>query len=222
MATFAESKGHNRALIRKPLEMAIFVKPWESGDSEVEKIYDSSGLLVPAGYLPVGLTTKDDGATWTREQETSDTTSHGYGEPTRRDIISDVSGLTFIMQESKKLTMELWHGLRLDGVAPDADGNIVFDRPSRPEQQYWRALAIGKDGDGPDAIYMARWLPRASITEMQEQSWSEGEEIRYPASFTAYTDDEVGTAFRELWGGPGLDPEAMGFTGSGSGSGSGA
>src|SRR5690606_18035575 len=93
----------------------------------------------------------------------------------------------------------------------DTDGNIVIDRPSRPETLYWRALAIGKDGAGPNAIYMARWLPRASVTEMAEQSWQEGEEIRYPATLTAYLDQTAGTALRELWGGPGLDADAMGF-----------
>lgn len=210
--TFESQKGHNPDLIRKPLEMAIFVKPHEDGDEEVDSIYtETAGLVVPTGYMPVGLTTKDDGATWTRDQESVDTESHGYSEPTRRDIIRDVSGLGFTMQESKKTSMELYHGVSLDSVTPDADGNIVIDRPNRPTLRYWRVLAIGKDGAGPSAIYMARWLPRALVSEQPEQSWQEGEEIRYPATLTGFLDVAFGTSFREIWGGPGLDAAAMGF-----------
>jgi hypothetical protein len=216
MATFTEAKGHNPSNIRKILEMAIFVKPWDDADTPITKVWggDTAGLTIPAGYLPVGVTSKDDGATWSRNQETSDVTSHGYAEPTRRDIVSDVTGLAFTMQESKKTTMELFHGLDLSSVVTDSalnGGSFYFDKASRPAQRKYRVLALGKDGDGPDAIYVARWLPNAQITENGEQAWSEGDEVKYPATFTAYTDETVGTSFREIWGGPGLDHARMGF-----------
>lgn len=211
MATFAEVKGHDPKLIRKPLELAIFVKPWDEDDDPITSVWSDAGLTVPPGYLPVGVTTKDQGATWSRDQETSDVESHGYTEPTRRDITRDVSGLAFTMQESRRTAMELYHGLDLTTVTVDADGGFYFDKASRPVQRHYRVLALGKDGDGPDAIYMAGWLARAQITEMQEQSWQEGQEIRYPATFTAYQDAAVGTSVRWLWGGPGLDAAAMGF-----------
>lgn len=212
MSTFTEAKGHNASNIRKVLEMAIFVKPAEDGDTAITKVYTKAdGLTIPAGYMPVGLTTKDDGATWSRDQETSDVTSHGYAEPTRRDIVSDVTGLAFTMQESKRQSMELFHGLDLSSVTTDSDGNFFFDKASRPAQRKYRVLALGKDGDGPDAVYVVRWLPNAQVTENGEQAWSEGDEVRYPATFTAYNSEEFGTSFREIWGGPGVDHEAMGF-----------
>lgn len=211
MATFSEVKGHNASLIRKVLEMSIFIKPVEEGDEEIVAIHDATGILVPTGYEPVGHVTKDDGASWSRDQENSEVTSHGYAQPTRIDIISDVSGLSFTMQESKRQSMELYHGLDLSTVTTDADGNFFFDRASRPIVRRYRALAIGKDGDGPDAIYMARWLPNAQVTENAEQAWSEGDELKYPAGLTGFVDEQFGTAFREIWGGPGVDHEAMGF-----------
>lgn len=211
--TFTEAKGHKGSNIRKILEMAIFAKPVLDADTAIDKIWTATaGLNVPAGYLPVGMITKDDGASWTRDQESSDVTSYGYAEPVRRDILSDVTGLSFTMQESKKLTMEMFHGLDLSAITTDADGNFYFDKASRPAQRKYRILAIGKDGDGPDAIYQARWLPNAQITENGEQAWSEGDEIKYPATLTAYNDEKFGTSFREIWGGPGLDHAAMGFT----------
>ena len=212
MATFTDVKGHKGSNIRKILEMAIFIKPVADADTEITKVYTTAtGLTVPAGYIPVGMVTKGDGASWSRDQESSDVESYGYAEPTRRDITKDVTGLSFTMQESKLQTMELFHGLDLSGVTTDADGNFFFDKASRPAQRKYRVLALGKDGDGPDAIYVARWLPNAQITENGDQAWSEGEEVKYPASFNAYTDDEFGTSLREIWGGPGLDHAAMGF-----------
>lgn len=212
MATFTEAKGHNPSNIRKVLEMAIFVKPFEDDDVEIKQVYTKAdGLIIPAGYIPVGLTTKDDGATWSRDQETVDVTSHGYGEPTRTDILSDVSGLAFTMQESKRTAMELYHGLDLTTVTTDSDGNFFFDKSARPVKRDWRVLALGKDGDGPDAIYMARWLPKAQVIENGEQAWSEGDEIKYPATLNGRVDEKFGTSFREIWGGPGVDHAAMGF-----------
>jgi hypothetical protein len=210
--TFTEAKGHNPSNIRKILEMAIFVKPAEDADTAITQVWTTAGgLTVPTGYLPVGVVTKGDGATWSRDQETSDVESFGYAEPTRRDIVKDVTGLAFTMQESKKTVMEMHHGLDLSTVTTDADGNFHFDKASRPAQRKYRVLALGKDGDGPDAIYVARWLPNAQVTENGEQAWSEGDEVKYPATLTGYTDTTFGTSFREIWGGPGLDHAAMGF-----------
>ena len=211
MATFNDIKGHNPKNIRKILEMAIFVKRYDDADTEITSIWDGTGLTLPAGYESVGLTTKSDGATWQRDQEVSDVTSHGYAEPTRRDILSDQTGLNFTAQEAKRTTLELDKGVDLSAVKPDANGNLVIDKPSRPQPLYWRVLAIGKDGDGPDAIYVVRWLPRAQVTENAEQNWSEESELTFPSTFSAYTDPEVGTAMREIWAGPGLDHAEMGF-----------
>ena len=211
MATFNDIKGHNPKNIRKILEMAIFVKRYDDADTEITSIWDGTGLTLPAGYESVGLTTKSDGATWQRDQEVSDVTSHGYSEPTRRDILSDQTGLNFTAQEAKRTTLELDKGVDLSAVKPDANGNLVIDKPSRPQPLYWRVLAIGKDGDGPDAIYVVRWLPRAQVTENAEQNWSEENELTFPSTFSAYTDPEVGTSLREIWAGPGLDHEEMGF-----------
>ena len=214
MATFDEVKEHDQSNIRKVLEMAIFVKPFEDGDTEITSIHDGTGLVIPTGYVGVGLTTKDDGATWSRAVETSDTTSHGYAEPSRRDVTSDVTGLAFVMQESKRTSMELYHGIDLSAVTPDASasgGGFFFDKPARPAQRHYRVLALGKDGDGPDAVYVARWLPNAQVTERSDQAWKEDEEVKYPATLTAYVDAAFGTSFRELWAGPGLDHAAMGF-----------
>jgi len=211
MATFDAVKGHNAANIRKILEMSIFMKPAADEDVEVTKVYDATGVVVPVGYVPVGMTTKADGATWPRDQEVAEVESHGYAESTRRDWVKDVTGLSFTMQESKRQVLEIHHGMDLAGVTTDADGNFYFDKPARPASRQYRVLALGKDGDGPDAIYVARWLPLVDVTENGEQAWTEGEEVKYPVTLNGKVDKEFGTSFREIWGGPGLDHVAMGF-----------
>ncbi|MFB2571370.1 hypothetical protein [Micrococcus sp. IITD107] len=211
MATYNEVKGHNRANIRKILEHSIFMKPAEDTDLEITKVWDSSGVFVPEGYTPVGLTTKADGASWSRDQEVSDVESQGYGSYTRRDFIKDIPGLGFTMQESKRQNLEIHHGVDLSGVTTDADGNFYFDKPSRPASRQYRVFALGKDHDGPDAIYVARWLPLVDVTENAEQAWKDGEELKYPVTLSATVDDKFGTSMREIWGGPGLDHAAMGF-----------
>lgn len=212
MATFNEVKGHNSSNIRKILEFALFAKPYDADAlDDITQIWtEVDGLMVSADYEPIGHTTKGD-TSWTRDQDWQDVESHGYGEPTRRDNAQDVEGLSFTAQETNKLVLELYRDADLSGITPDSDGNLVFKKGSRPAGRRWHVLAIGKDGDGPDAIYMAKWLPNAQVTEMGEMPWSEEDEVRYEISMTAFTDSTVGSSMVDLLGGPGLDHEAMGF-----------
>lgn len=218
MVSFNEVKGHDGSNVRKILELALFAKPFsEDGLEEITQIWtESDGLLVPPDYEPIGHTTKGD-TSWSREQNWVDTESHGYGEPIRRDNTQDIEGLSFVAQETNRLVLELYRDADLSGITPDADGNIVFKKAARPAGRRWHVLAIGKDGDGPDALYIARWLPEAQVTEMAEQAWTEETELNYSISMTAYTNNTVGTSMVELMGGPGLDHEAMGFPAPASG-----
>ena len=210
MATITD--GHNPANIRRALRFNLYAKKFDHETvDEISQIWTKEdGLVVPADYESVGRTTKGD-TSWSREQNWSDVESHGYGEPSRRDNTQDVEGLSFTAQESNRLVLELYRDADLSGITPDADGNLVFKKGSRPAGLRWHVLAIAQDGDGPDAIYIARWMPEAQVTEMSEQPWSEEDAITYPMSMTAYTNASVGSSIVELWGGPGLDHEAMGF-----------
>lgn len=212
MATFSDLQDHMQELIRKGLEGSFFVKRWASGDSEITAIKDATGLLaVPTGYEDVGYITKDQGASWTRDVNTEDVESLGAAEPTRRDVTSDVTGLQVTMQESKRAVFELYDGQDLAGVTQDANGNVTWDKPDRPASIYYRGLALFKDGDGADAIYFARWLPRFQITDRAEQAWNEGTEVQYGITCTAFVDSTVGTSMRTFWAGPTATLTTMGF-----------
>lgn len=198
--------------IRKALAVSVFVAPMSVTD-EISALVDGTGLLaLPVGYVDVGRITKDQGASWSRETETSDVMSAGASQPTRTDIISDQTGLQFTMQESKRRVFELHEGVDLTGVVPDANGNVSWDKPDRPRQDYYRILALSKDGEGTSATYFAKWLPRARITERGEQSWNEENELQYPVTMSAFVDSTVGTAIRSLWAGDGVGKGANGTT----------
>lgn len=212
MPSFAALQNHFDDLIRKGLEGSVFAKRYTDADAEIETLKDASGLLaLPPGYEDVGNLTKDQGVNWTRSVDTSETTSLGKSEPTRVDIVSDVTGLQFTMQESRKAVFELYDGIDLSGIKQDQYGNVSWDKADRPAAIYYRMFALFKDGDGVDAIYFAKWLPRTQVTDRGEQAWNENDEVQYPVTLTAYNDKTVGTSMRTLWAGPAAKMTAMGF-----------
>lgn len=211
MASFTELKSGNDANIFKALDFALFVKPYEKITDEIESIWSTAdGLMVPPDYEPLGYTTKGD-TSWSRDQNWSEVESHGESEPTRRDNTRDVEGLSLTAQETNAVVLALYKDMNLDGITPDTDGGIRIKKGSRPAGRHWHVLGVAKDGDGPNAVYVARWLPRAQVTEMGAQNWSEDSELQYPMTLTAKTDPDVGSSMVELYGGPGWDAAARGF-----------
>lgn len=202
-------------LIRKALDAVVFAAPTTA--AAVTAITTGAGaalVTLPTEYVSLGHHTEDDGVNWTREVDTADVRSHGSSEPTRRDIVSDVTGLVVLAQETKMQTMEMFHNVDLSSVTPNVTTNeIAFNRTSQPATRYYRLLALAQDGAGSDTIYFARFCPRASISEYADQPWSKGDEVRWPLTFTAYVDDDLGYSMREMWGGPGIAAlvDDMGF-----------
>lgn len=211
MPAFSDLQSRASEFIRKGLEGSVFVAPM-SETTPITALKDATGLLaLPAGYVDVGWITKDQGVAWTRDVDTSDVTSWGAAEPTRRDVVTDVSGLQFTMQESKQAVFELYDGIDLSAKTRDANGNVTWDKPDRPASIYYRILVIAKDGDGADAIYFAKWLPRVQVTDRAEQNWNEGSEVQYGVTITGFVDSTFGTSQRTLWAGPAATMTAMGF-----------
>jgi hypothetical protein len=215
--TFDSLKGHNDALIRKMLELAIFVAPWPAAPT-LATISDSSGaqLVIPDTYLSLGMTSKDDGATWTPAIDISEVGAYGYGTAVRRDATSRTLNLAFTMLESKKKTWELYYGLDLAStVIPAAKTELFFDMPSAAHANYYRVLAIGKDGSGTSAIYHGEYLPKAILTDADAVSWTDDSPVAYGVTLSADVDSTYGTSQRSFWCGPGFTSSvftAMGFT----------
>lgn len=203
--TYDEIKNLQSDLIRKALEGSVFIAPYSAAIPTALTAGANAQLVpLPTGYGDIGWCDKGDGATWSRSVSTSDVTSWGSVEPTRRDITKQTDGLKFTAQETKRNTLELYEGVDLSSVAPTAvTGEITFDRPARPEPRYYRVFGLFQDGEGVDTIYVARLLPRANVVNAQDQKWNDGNEIQYQVELSANYDDVAKTSVRFFFGGPG-------------------
>src|SRR4051794_20442925 len=179
--TFDTLKGHNDALIRKMLEMAVYIAPWPAAVT-LSTISDTAGtqLVFPDTYLSVGMCSKDDGAAWTPSIDINEVGAYGYGTAVRRDATSRTLSLAFTMLESKKKAFELYYGVDLSSTTvPLAKSELFFDMPAAATTQYWRVLAIGKDGTGTNAIYHGEYLPKAILTDVDAVSWADDSPLSY-------------------------------------------
>jgi hypothetical protein len=193
-------------LIRRALEGSIFIAPY-TATLPTALTSGAGGDLtaLPAGYEDVGWTDKKNGATWSRKPTTTDTTSWGSLEPTRQDITADVRTLKFIAQETKRLSLQLYEGTDLTGVAPDATtGEVSFSPATRPNTIFYRVFGLFVDGAAGHEIYVGRLLPRAIVTDLGDQVWTDdGDVAGYEVTLTATVDATAGYAVRHFFGGPG-------------------
>lgn len=194
------------------MKFNIWAKRYDADTvEELDEIWTpEDGLMIPTGYDPLGLIAPNTG-NFTREQNWTPLESHGRREPSRRINTQDIDGLEVTAQETSRLVLELFNDMDLSGVEPSASGTVKFKKAQTPMGGLWHIIGVAKDGDGPTAKYVVRQFPRAQVTEMGNREMSQEQEIRYPLTFTAYTDPNLGTSAIDLIGGPGWDPERAGF-----------
>lgn len=177
---------------------------------------DGDSLSIPGTYKPVGYIGKDDGATLTPGIDTSDSTAYGETQPINQYITSTSFTAGFTMKETNKTVLEAYYGMDLSAVqAKLATKEITWDVPDAPDVRYVRLLLLGQHRDGADAIWVAQWLPKASISDIGAQTMSDSDDFVYPVTYTALVDSTVGTSRRPFIAGPGLDTlgaTPLGFT----------
>lgn len=213
---FNALRGAQAKLIRKALGGLILVAP---EDAEVpEKIFTGPNTFADfaaLGYKPLGWLTKGDGINFTRETEQAEVESFGAQEPTRIDFTKDVTSAAFKCQETNRQVLEMYHGVDLEGVTVDrTTGEFAFSSPDLPEAIYRRLIYIAKDGNGDDAKYIIKVMPRGIVSEVQEQAWSSESELASGLTVKATKDDVLGYSVRNVFGGTGFLKlaEDMGFT----------
>jgi hypothetical protein len=81
-------------------------------------------------------------------------------------------------------------------------------------------LAIAVDLTDDGELYVARFLPRARVTDFDDQNLQSSDDspITWPVTMTGYEDPVLGYSERYLFGGPGWAARlsAMGFSAVGS------
>lgn len=217
MPNYEDIANRQASLIRKALAGSVFIAPMSAElPTSLTSGASSELAALPTDFNDLGWISKDDGVNWAREMEVSEVTSWGSFDPTRRDINSDVTSLTLIAQETNIHTLGLYNNVDLSAVTADATtGEVSFNSALRPSTKYYRVFAIFVDGTGEDTVYVARLLPRAMVSEVGEQVWSDGDDpVAYEITLTATPDEDAGYSIRHYFGGPGWKANLtdMGFS----------
>ena len=208
--------GGNAGLVLRLRKMAVLMAP--EATANISTIVNATGatLSIPAAFQKVGYLGKDDGATLTPGQDVSDSTAYGQSQPLNQYVTSTSFTAGFTMKETNKTVLESYYGQDLSAIkAKITTREITWDVPDTPEVRYVRLLLIGQHRDGNDAIGVAHYLQRASISDIGEQTLSETDDYVYPVTYTALVESTLGTSRRPFIAGPGLatlGATPMGFT----------
>lgn len=192
-------------LIRKARDGSVFLAPTTSTAITTLTTGTSADLTpLPTGYVDLGWISSD-GASYSRSTDVSDVTSFGSVEPTRSDTTSDTITLAITAQETKLETLGLYTGADMTGITPNATtGEVQIAKPSRPGFRHYRLLGLFVDDGDDGEIYIARFMPRARVTEIGEQAFTDGDDpIQYPVTFTGIEDSALGYSHKWFFGGPG-------------------
>lgn len=217
MPSYDALANKQRQLIRKALDGSVFAAPFalangtatapiaaltaKTGTSPNEVI---SLVALPAEWDDLGLLTTD-GASYASDVSSSDVQSWGQVTPSRTDIISDTTTLTVVAQETKALTVGIMAGVDAAGLTPNVDtGELSIPKATRPQGRYYRLLGMAVDLSDAGEIYIARFLPRAKLTNRGEQAFGGGDDpISWNFTFTGEVDDTLGYSERWIFGGAG-------------------
>lgn len=192
-------------LIRKARDGSVFLAPTSTAAITTLTTGAGSDLTpLPSGYVDLGWISSD-GAAYSRSTDVSEVTSFGSVEPTRSDTTSDTITLAITAQETKLETLGLYTGADMAGITANVTtGEVQIAKPARPGFRHYRLLGLFVDDGDDGEIYIARFMPRARVTEIGEQAFTDGDDpIQYPVTFTGIEDSTLGYSHKWFFGGPG-------------------
>jgi hypothetical protein len=192
-------------LIRKAINGSVFGGPESAAAiATLTDTTDSKLKPLPTDYGDYGWLT-DDGAQYARSVDTSDVTSWGSTEPTRSDVTKDTTTLQIACQETNMATIGLYTGADMSTVTPAAgSGEVQIAKPATPKSRFYRVLSVAVDESDDGEIYIARFLPRAKVTDYGDQKQANGDDpILWTVTFTSFIDSTLGFSEKYIFGGPG-------------------
>lgn len=203
MPSFSTVKAAERSLLLKPLDAAIFLADHYTAAPTQYTDVSSALQALPEAFEPVGLIKKKDGVTFGKKVDSERTESYGEAEPTRIDMVSIEHSLEFSPQQVSRLTLELTTRADLSTVVAGANGEVRFAEPTSLSVRYYSALAIAKDGDDAEPIFVFRYMPMVALTDTGDQVWDMADTIPPKVTMTPFRDDEAGFAVEHAFGGLG-------------------
>lgn len=202
-------------LVFRATKAVVMIAP--AGGSTISTIVDATGanLSIPSDYVTVGYIDKSNGMSFAPKLTTSTSDAYGQAQPIAYYITGSEFDATFTMLEHRKSTLQAYYAQDLSAVAANSTtGEVTWDVPDQPQVINPRLLVIGQHRSGTDAIWLAHWMPKVMITNMQQQDWKDSGDITFQVTYTALVDDSVGTSRRPFIAGPGMTSSvraAMGF-----------
>lgn len=206
-----EARNLKDGLIRKMVSGgAVLLAPITS--DPVDTFTEEGGLKKLEDYSGLGRLAKDGAPVFKVDEGSEDIETWGEIEPSRRDYTSRTLTVEWTCQDTRREVLEVVTRQSLSDLDIAANGEFSITDPSKPGTVYYRAMLIGADGDGDDAVYFGRFLPKVNIT-VGEEDWNPGAAAVYPMTATAFVDGDLGYSSKRFYGGPGILKriEAMGF-----------
>ena len=208
----ALKKKHNRrGNVRKGLNAVAFLAP--TTVDLPDALTDTGGQLkeLPAGWLPVGLLTKDGMA----DASVEEVEALGYVESVRTDLVKAPKTVKFsVLEPYRKHLQQLVYGVDLSQVKADKDtGEIVFDEAPLPLLEEFRLLTIMSDGPADDEWLVGRGFPRVKLSTIPEEAWKSSDPVQFDLELSVFSDEVLGTPCRHYLGGTGAIKhlDAIGF-----------
>lgn len=205
MPAYSALREKKNQLIRKARDGSCFIADY-SAVTITNLTTGSGGALtaLPTGWKDLGHMSTD-GMSFGRDTTVSDVRSFGSTEPTRSDMTADTITAQVTAQETKLRTIGLYTGADLSSAqAAAVTGEFQVAKPPVPGFKYYRLLGLFVDYSDAGEIYMGRYLPRARITELGEQAFTDGDDpIQYQMTFTGFEDSVLGFSHKWYFGGPG-------------------
>ena len=209
MPNFTDLAKRQAELIRKPMAGVIATAPEETELLASFALTSAVSLTAPVTLTALtewdqlGWVSKNDGVTFASDVQSEDVESWGAPEPTRTDIIRDVTSAQFTCQETNRIVLEMFHNVDLSGIVPAPNtGEVSFASATEPQTTYRRMLFLSKDGSPGKEFYIAKIMPRASVNAKADQQWG-GSELNYGMTISAKVDDDLGYSVRHIFAGAG-------------------
>lgn len=214
--TFDALANKNGDLILKPLKGAILIAPYSTAIPPAFTSGAGAALEALTGFTSLGLISKDNPPQFSPELETQDVEAWGELEPPRTDITKRTMSVSFTSLETKREVLELFSGVNLSSVTANATTHeIAYNDATTPSTTYYRLIFMFVDGEGTNAKYYFKILPKANVTAVEAQSWSSDSALTYGFTVAAKPDPVLGYNVRNVIGGPGITTQvvtSMGFT----------
>ena len=198
-----KKKYNRRGNVRKGLNAVAFLAP--TSVDLPDALTDAGGQLkeLPAGWLPVGLLTKD-GMVFSADASVEEVEALGYVESVKFSVL----------EPYRKHLQQLVYGVDLSQVKADKDtGEIVFDEAPLPLLEEFRLLTIMSDGPADDEWLVGRGFPRVKLGTIPEEAWKSSDPVQFDLELSVFSDEVLGTPCRHYLGGTGAIKhlDAIGF-----------